>query len=172
MNVEEIPALVAIITALWPNAPKYRREHMEAFHLLLGNCETEGVKRALASIAAEGGAFPPNAGQLLHRYSEIMDPVPDWGTAWQEAIGWVRAHGYPSPPNPDSFSHPAVYIAVERIGYQELCLSKASSAEVWMGHFRRIYEAAVKDVALAPDRAQVESSHWKQDALEAGEDVA
>lgn len=161
MEREDTAALVAIITALWPNAPEYHAEHIEAFHLLLGDCDPEGVKRALASLAREGGAFPPNAGQVYRRYADLTDPIPDWGEAWGEVIGWVRSHGYVDPPTQDSFSHPAVYVALKRIGYQELCESATADAGVWQGHFRRIYDGAVASVGHAPDRAAIAAAHME-----------
>lgn len=166
MTREEVVQLVEVIAGLWPNAPRYQANHMKGFYLLLKDCELEQVEAALAAIAAEGEAFPPVAGQIYKRVMDISDPTPEWGAAWQEALDWVRKHGWPDPPKPDSFSHPAIYVAVMRIGYEELCQSKTSEAGVWQGHFRRIYDGAKKDHTLAPARAQVEAARWHESPLE------
>lgn len=166
MNRKDVAALVAIIATIWPNAPQYRSEHAEAFLWILEDCDAEDVKRALAAYVKEDQAFPPNAGQLYKRVADITDPVPEWGAAWQEALDWVHKHGWPDPPKPDSFSHRAIYVAVMRIGYEELCQSKTSEAGVWQGHFRRIYDGAKNDHKLAPARAEVEAARWHEAPLE------
>lgn len=172
MTRKDIAALIAIIATVWPNAPQYREEHAEAFLWILDKCEAEDVKNALAAYIKEDNAFPPNAGQLYARVQSIVDPTPDHGAAWQEALHWVHSHGRYDPPTPDSFSHPAIFVAVNRIGYEALCNSSVSDEGVWQGHFRRIYEGATKDHRLAPDRARLAARDMENPfAIEAGEDV-
>jgi len=153
MNVTEVPALVKTIASLWPNAPTYTEAHLEAFYAVLEPVPSDAVRAALVSLSREGRPFPPNAGELYRRSEDLVAPTPDATAAWAEVIAWVRAHGRMDPPTPESFSHPAVWDALNRCGYGTLCASGADDEKVWFAHFRRCYEAAVTDSRLAEPRA-------------------
>ncbi len=155
MNALEVPALVKMIASIWPNAPKYTADHMEAFYAVLEPCAPDAVKAALVSLSREGRPFPPNAGELYQRVQDLIAPTPDATAAWAEVMAWVRGHGYIDPPQADSFSHRAVWVALERVGYETLCLSERDDEGVWFAHFRRCYEGAVTDVRLAEPRSEL-----------------
>ncbi|EEG10287.1 hypothetical protein [Pseudogulbenkiania ferrooxidans] len=77
----------------------------------------ELVEAGLQRIQAEGGEWPPLEVPRLMRY---FSPVPDYQAAFAEAQNHAVARHYGEGATPDSWSHPAVYWAADRLGWFEV----------------------------------------------------
>lgn len=64
--------------------------------------------------------------------------VPDWGEAWEMAIGAVRRYGYYRQAEAMASLDDLTKRTVQRLGYNELCMSENITAD--RANFRMIYE--------------------------------
>lgn len=67
--------------------------------------------------------------------------APDESEAWGEVIKAIRSVGYYGKPK---FSHEAITVAVNNIGWQDICMTTNEGMNILRSQFRRAYQLSVE----------------------------
>lgn len=67
--------------------------------------------------------------------------APDESEAWGEVIKAIRSVGYYGKPK---FSHEAITVAVNNIGWQDICMTTSDGTNTLRSQFRRAYQLAAE----------------------------
>jgi hypothetical protein len=135
---DQSDALVAMLVAAFDAVMS--RERLLVYSLFLADLDEEIGARVVATWIARETRFPMIAElrQLAERLG--ADAPPDIDQAWGEVHKAMRAGRAPF-----RWSHDSVRLAVEAIGFRELCMSNDLSID--RAHFARAFEAARRRTA-------------------------
>lgn len=67
--------------------------------------------------------------------------APDESEAWGEVVKAIRSVGYYGKPK---FSHEAITVAVNNIGWQDICMTTNEGMNILRSQFRRAYQLSVE----------------------------
>jgi hypothetical protein len=146
MNRPEWIEVVKRYRANWPHA-QIPDASIAKWYDDLAELPAEQVTAAVEAIYREGAEFPPNGAQVLAKVSEVERSDPDHGEAWRLAMEAVRRFGSYEPTAALEWlgeRSAAVRVAVERIGYRELCHFNLADEATWRAQFREVYKAVVR----------------------------
>lgn len=176
LRADEAAALVAGLMAAFPEVV-IGVETVQIYARFLVDADADHAALAVAKWIAKGKRFP--------RISELRESIererggapPDIDQAWKEAMTAARSGRLPL----HGWSHSAVRLAVEAVGFRELRMTDTPGVE--RAHFEKAYNAArlrtsdagvpalaqglVKDMralmsAPAEKRAQIEADEAQQ----------
>lgn len=148
MDDVEVGRLLATTSVLWPNfhlptTAEVLDQTIDAWRAMLHDIAPDAASAALRSLSAEGKEFPPTVGQVRKRAIELVGlttatALPTKGEAWEESRRLIARLGWMRQPSEDDCSHPAIYAAINAMGWQSLCESTNEVAD--RAHFMAIYE--------------------------------
>ena len=151
MTRAETGQLLAFITALYPKI-ELAAATVPAWHEMLGDMPF-GVAMAATKRVLSQQTFPslPAIGEIRAAAADLTAPqLRDPGEAWREVIEQVRRVGTYGQPQ---FSTPEIAMAVETIGWRELCLSEEGDGVI-RAHFFKVYAQyarRAREDAVLPD---------------------
>lgn len=81
--------------------------------------------------------------EVAYGIKEIISgtAAPDESEAWGEVIKAIRSVGYYGKPK---FSHEAITVAVNNIGWQDICMTTNEGMNILRSQFRRAYQLSVE----------------------------
>lgn len=81
--------------------------------------------------------------EVAYGIKEIISgtAAPDESEAWGEVIKAIRSVGYYGKPK---FSHEAITVAVNNIGWQDICMTTNEGMNILRSQFRRAYQLAAE----------------------------
>lgn len=83
--------------------------------------------------------WSPSIAEIRESAAAItVGELPDWGEAWEKAIGAVRRYGFYRQAEAMAYLDDLTKRTVQRLGYNELCMSENITAD--RANFRMIYE--------------------------------
>lgn len=87
--------------------------------------------------------FPPTIAEIRELATEIQcGKLPDWGEAWEETCKAIRRFGFYRPKEGIESLSPLTREVVNRLGWNNLCLSENATAD--RANFRQCYEIVAK----------------------------
>lgn len=145
---------------------------VDLWYRVLGDLPYEVAATALAKHVLTS-VWPPSIAEIRKLAMEVSyEPSPDWSEAWQIALKAVAKFGQGDEVRAMEWlglNYPqAVYDAVRRFGFKQLCNMPPDEKQIYMAQFRDIYkqiDARQKEDALLPEnlRFMIETT---QHALE------
>lgn len=155
MTDDEFDTTMLAVTGVWPNWQANQATFGVAERLLAG-LAYEDVVAAVDALAIESPRWFPGLGELRVRALELGQPeggAPSGDEAWGEVVRERhRAGQYAGTALSDrsaTFSHRAITVVVEAMGWAELCTSQNEVAD--RAHFLKLYAERV--TRLRVDRA-------------------
>ena len=158
MTKKEFAMLAAGIRSYYPKENILPNE--EAMELWFRQLEDISFKTASAALSkwVSLNRWSPAISDLREMASEIeQGELPDWGAAWETVIRAIANHGSYDPAGAFAAMDDVTRTAVQRIGWETICMSEDISIE--RANFRMIYEAEAKrkkrDAQIPPRVAQL-----------------
>ena len=106
---------------------------------MFADVEPEEMLLAVQKMIATKPYFPTVA-EVRSALAEIRaERIPDAGAAWGEVIAAIREYGGYEPEKALQSMSPVTRLAVQRIGWKELCMSEDQNID--RAHFFKIYQA-------------------------------
>jgi len=143
MTHKETATLLGILSAAYPRfyanmTHASIAEAVEVWAVMLSDVSFDTAKLALQRLIATN-KFPPSIAEMRESIAAIIyTPLPDSGDAWGEVIAAIREYGYYRQSEALASMREPVRMAVQRMGWRELCMSENDMAD--RAHFLRIYE--------------------------------
>lgn len=155
MTDDQFDEVMLAVTGIWPNW-QANPATFAVSERLLAALSYEDTVAALDALAIESPRWFPGPGELRVRAIEMGQPeggAPSGDEAWGEVVRERhRAGQYAGTALSDralEFSHPAIAVVVEALGWAELCTSENEVAD--RAHFLKLYAERV--TRLRVDRA-------------------
>lgn len=131
---------------------------VDLWYRVLGDLPYEVAATALAKHVLTS-VWPPSIAEIRKLSMEVSsEPSPDWSEAWQIALKTVHKFSQEDEIPAMEWlreNHPqAVYDAVMRFGFKQLCNMPPDEKQIYMAQFRDIYkqiDARQKEDALLPE---------------------
>jgi hypothetical protein len=147
MTQIETAALLGILRVTYPRfyadiPPEDIKISVDTWTLMLSDTSFEVAQVALQRLIATS-KFPPTIAEMRESISAVRYPsMLDSGEAWGEVTEAIRNYGYYRQEEAMASMCEPVRLAVQRMGWRELCMSENGMAD--RAHFLRIYESMVK----------------------------
>ena len=141
---KEIIQVLAMLKANYSSAFKdMTKQDAEAkinlWTSMFADVEPEEMLLAVQKMIATKPYFPTVA-EVRSALAEIRaERIPDAGAAWGEVITAIREYGGYEPEKALQSMSPLTRLAVQRIGWKELCMSEDQNID--RAHFFKIYQA-------------------------------
>lgn len=117
-------------------------QSMELWFRQLEDIEFKIAETALHKWVAVS-KWPPTIADIREAAAEITQgEIKDWGAAWETVIRAISNHGSYDPAGAFAAMDDVTRTAVQRIGWETICMSEDISIE--RANFRMIYEAEAK----------------------------
>lgn len=149
MTAAEWKLLAAEIQATWPQTA-LSDATLAAWGGYVAEIDLEDARVALRSLALEGREFAPTGAMIAAEVTRRSKPSVDHGYAWSLAMDAVRRFGSYNPDKGREWlaeQNEATAIAVDRIGWSELCLFNLDDLPTVRAQFREIYKGVVESSA-------------------------
>ena len=147
MTQKETAMLLGILRAAYPRfyldiSHDDLKISVDTWTVMLSDTTLEIATIALQRLIATS-KFPPTIAEMRESISSVVNPsMANSGEAWGEVNKAIRKYGYYRQlEGMASLSEPT-RLAVERMGWRELCMSENHMAD--RAHFLRIYESLEK----------------------------
>lgn len=139
MTAQEFATISAAIRAAWPSANIMPdRQSKEVWWTMLSDLDYKSCLMALKEHMSTC-KFPPSIAELREKTAGMTQvPVRDWGEAWEDVMRAIRFKGMYREQEALEQLDEITKKCVNRIGFQNLCLSENITAD--RANFRMIYE--------------------------------
>lgn len=143
MTTQEFATISAAIRAAWPSANIMPdRQSKEVWWTMLSDLDYKPCLMALKEHMSTC-KFPPSIAELREKTAGMTQvPVRDWGEAWEDVMRAIRFKGMYREQEALEQLDEITKKCVNRIGFQNLCLSENITAD--RANFRMIYEQEQK----------------------------
>ncbi len=143
-------------------------EQVTLWYELLGDLSPQSAVMALKKYMLIN-KFPPTVADIRGLATDLVaQHIPDADEAWGEVTKAIRRYGYPREREAlDSMSE-TVRKTVERIGFQNICLSQYDQFNTLRAQFKGFYEAEYRrsmEVHKMPNSMRLEQAKMQQGAL-------
>lgn len=130
----EIAQVLSFLAAAYPRF-EVKADTVRAYCAMLADVPIDDLRRAAVWCIANSQWFPA-VSELRAAIAETAeDRAPDADEAWNQVLREIRRVG--SWGNPE-FSHSAITMAVEGVGWKDICMSDKIGVE--RAHFLKAYE--------------------------------
>lgn len=145
MERHEATAITTMLTSGYPNW-KPTEQTLELYERLLAPLPAKFAEPAVMEILRSDCEFAPSIGAIITLAAQLAlrecgAPALSAEEAWAEVREQMRTCGHHSRP---SFSSPAVDLAVDALGWDNLCMS--TNPETSRAHFYRTFNAFERKV--------------------------
>jgi len=147
LTTKETSILLGILRVAYPRfyadiSPADVKVSVDTWTLMLSDTNLDVAKVALQRLIATS-KFPPSIAEMRESIAAVQYPsMPDAGDAWGEVNEAIKNYGFYRQSEALASMREPVRLAVERMGWRELCMSENSMAD--RAHFLRIYESMEK----------------------------
>lgn len=139
MTAQEFATISAAIRAAWPSAKIMPdQQSIDVWWTMLSDLDYKPCLMALKGHISTC-KFPPSIAELREKTAGMIQaPVRDWGEAWEDVMRAIRFCGMYREQEALEKMDEITKKCVNRIGFQNLCLSENITAD--RANFRMIYE--------------------------------
>ena len=147
MTQKETSVLLGMLRVAYPRfyaeiSPEDVTASVSTWTMMLSDTTLEVATAALQRLIATS-KFPPTIAEMRESIAAVQYPtLPDAGDAWGEVNDAIRNYGYYRQAEALASMREPVHLAVERMGWRDLCMSENGMAD--RAHFLRIYESMEK----------------------------
>jgi len=147
MTQKETSILLGMLRVAYPRfyaeiSPEDITVSVGTWTMMLSDTTLEVATVALQRLIATS-KFPPTIAEMRESIATVQYPsLPDAGDAWGEVNDAIRNYGYYRQAEALASMREPVRLAVERMGWRDLCMSENGMAD--RAHFLRIYESMEK----------------------------
>lgn len=143
MNNKEFSIFANLLRTAYPKEKILpNREAVELWYRLLADIPYHAADLFLQKWVATH-PFSPAISEIREGVALFSgNSVPDWGMGWKEVLAAIGKYGYMNERKALESLSPVTRSAVERLGWQNICLSEEEG--VIRAGFRQCFEAAAK----------------------------
>ena len=121
------------------------KDRLQFYVMMLSDIPPQILEAAVKKLIMTNKFLPSIAEirEVAYGIKEIISgtAAPDESEAWGEIIKAIRSVGYYGKPK---FSHEAITVAVNNIGWQDICMTTNDGMNILRSQFRRAYQLSVE----------------------------